>query len=119
MRLPSTSGDDAMPWYGQSLTRPVASLSWTICHMNWPSDSRKAISTPLSPVIFGSRKPSLLVPTKTMPPETTTLPKVCEPSWATHLMFFLVLTSQLVGMFFWFETMLRSGELGRQDQEEH
>src|ERR1043165_1682251 len=109
MRLPSTSGDDAMPWYGQSLTRPVASLSWTICHINWPSDSRNAIKIPLSPVTFGSRRPSLLVPMKTMPPDTTTLPKVCEPSWATHLMFFFVFTSQVVGSPFMLETMLRSG----------
>src|ERR1041384_1253572 len=98
-----------MPWYGQSFTRPAASLSWTICHINSPSDSRKAISTPLSPVIFGSRSPSLFVPTKTMPPETTALPYDCEPSWATHFIFFFVLTSQVVGRPFMFETMLRSG----------
>src|SRR5262245_23607826 len=76
--------------------------------MNWPSDSRKAIKTPLSPVIFGSRTPSLFVPTKTMPPDTTTLPNVCEPNAATHLTFFFVLTSQLVGRPFMFEIMLRS-----------
>src|SRR6185369_1446821 len=77
--------------------------------MNCPSDSRNAIRTPLSPVIFGSRSPSLFVPTKTMPPETTALPYDCEPSWATHLTFFFVLTSQLDGRPFMLETMLRSG----------
>src|SRR5215207_9352002 len=77
--------------------------------MKAPSDSRKAIKTPLSPVILGSRSPSLLVPTNTVPPDTTALPYVCEPSWATHFTFFLVLTSQLVGRPFMFEIMLRSG----------
>src|SRR5688500_16563949 len=77
--------------------------------MNAPSDSRNAIKTPLSPVIFASRSPSLFVPTKTMPPATTTLPYVCEPSVATHLTFFFALTSQLVGSPFMLETMLRSG----------
>src|SRR5678815_2870933 len=86
----------------------IRDRSWTICHMNSPSASRNAIRTPLSPVTFGSFSPSLLVPTKTMPPATTTLPYVCEPSWATHFTFFLVLTSQLVGSPFMFETMLRS-----------
>src|SRR6185436_14261168 len=96
-RSPSTSGEEATPWYGQSFTRPAASLSWTICHMNSPSDSRKAINTPLSPTILGSRRPSLFVPTKTIPPATTALPYVCDPSWATHLTFFFALRSQLVG----------------------
>ena len=63
-----------MPWYGQSLTRPATSLSWTACHRNVPSDSLKAMSTPLSPLMAGSRTPSLFVPTKTTPPATTTLP---------------------------------------------
>src|SRR5688572_15548737 len=76
--------------------------------MNWPSDSRKAMTIPLSPVTFGSCKPSLFVPTKTMPPATTTLPYVCEPNAATHLTFFLVLTSQLVGIPFIFEIIFRS-----------
>src|SRR6185503_6390736 len=97
-----------MPWYGQSLARPAASLSCTACHMNWPSDSRKAIRTPLSPLTFGSRAPSLFVPTKTMPPATTGLPYACDPSSATHLTFFFVLTSQVVGRPFMVETMLRS-----------
>src|ERR1041385_2200516 len=77
--------------------------------MKAPADSRKAIKMPLSPVIFGLRSPSLFVPIKTMPPETTTFPKVCEPSWATHLTFFFVLTSQLVGSPFIFDVMFRSG----------
>src|SRR5688572_14397462 len=76
--------------------------------MNCPSDSRNAITTPLSPVIFGSRTPSLFVPTKTMPPATTTLPYVCEPNAATHLTFFFVLTSHAVGRPFMLEIMLRS-----------
>src|SRR5215208_3466543 len=77
--------------------------------MKAPSDSRKAIKTPLSPVILGSRSPSLLVPTNTVPPDTTALPYVCEPSWATHFTFFLFLTSQEVGSPFMSEIMLRSG----------
>src|SRR5687767_4488302 len=76
--------------------------------MNWPSDSRKAMTIPLSPVTLGSRRPSLFVPTKTMPPATTTLPYVCEPNAATHLTFFFVLTSQVVGKPFIFEIMFRS-----------
>src|SRR3954469_15422732 len=77
--------------------------------MNWPSDSRNAIRTPLSPLTFGSRGPSLLVPTRTMPPATTGLPYACEPSSATHFTFFFVLTSQVVGRPFIVDTMLRSG----------
>src|SRR3954467_9653659 len=98
-----------MPWYGQSLARPAARWSCTACHMNWPSDSRNAMRTPLSPLTFGSRGPSLLVPTKIIPPATTGLPYACEPSSATHLTFFFVFTSQLVGSPFMFDTMLRSG----------
>src|SRR5262249_53165224 len=96
-------------WYGQSLARPAASLSWTDCHRNWPSDSRKAISTPRSPLTSGSFTPSLLVPTSTTPLATTGLPYACEPSSATHFTFFLVLTSQAVGRPFIEDTMLRSG----------
>src|SRR4051812_31716694 len=77
--------------------------------MNWPSDSRNAIRTPLSPLTFGSRGPSLLVPTKTMPPATTGLPYACEPNSATHFTFFFVLTSQVVGSPFMVDTMFRSG----------
>src|SRR5213075_375800 len=73
------------------------------------SDSRNAIRMPLSPVTFGSFTPSLFVPTKTIPPETTGLPYVCEPNDATHFTFVLVFTSQLVGRPFMFDTMLRSG----------
>src|SRR3954453_12728922 len=98
-----------MHWYGQSLARPAASLSCTACHMNWPSDSRNAMRTPLSPLTFGSRGPSLLVPTRTMPPATTGLPYACEPSSATHFTFFFVLTSHVVGRPFIVDTMLRSG----------
>src|SRR3954453_12125572 len=98
-----------MHWYGQSLARPAAGLSCNACHMNWPSDSRNAMRTPLSPLTFGSRGPSLLVPTKTMPPATTGLPYACEPSSATHFTFFFVLTSQVVGRPFMVDTMLRSG----------
>src|SRR3982751_6898859 len=65
--------------------------------------------TPLSPLTAGSRGPSLLVPTKIIPLATTGLPYACEPSCATHLTFFFVFTSQLVGSPFMFETMLRSG----------
>src|SRR5688572_25573051 len=77
--------------------------------MNWPSDSRNAIRTPLSPVILGSLALSLLVPTKTIPLATTGLPYACEPSSATHLMFFLVFTSHVVGSPFMLDSMLRSG----------
>ncbi len=63
-----------MPWNGQSLARPADSLSCTDCHRNWPSDSRNAISTPLSPLIAGSFIASLLVPTSTTPFATTGLP---------------------------------------------
>src|SRR4030095_7842948 len=77
--------------------------------MNVPSDSLNAIKTPLSPVIFGSRTPSLFVPTKIIPPETTALPYVCEPSCAVHLTFFFSLMSQLIGNPFMLETILRSG----------
>ena len=67
----STSGDEQMPWNGQSFARPAASLSCTACHRNVPSDSRNAIRTPLSPLMAGSRIASLLVPTSTMPLATT------------------------------------------------
>src|SRR5262245_3842231 len=77
--------------------------------MNWPSDSRNAISTPLSPLTFGSRGPSLFVPTKIIPPATTGLPYAWEPSSATHLTFFFVFTSQVVGSPFMLETIFRSG----------
>src|SRR3982751_229204 len=65
--------------------------------------------TPLSPLTAGSRGPSLLVPTKIIPLATTGLPYACEPSCATHLTFFFVFTSQLIGSPFMFETMLRPG----------
>src|SRR3954467_8524814 len=97
-----------MPWYGQSLARPAASLSCTACHMNWPSDSRNAMRTPLSPLTFGSRGPSLLVPTEIIPPATTGLPYACEPRSATHLTFFFVFTSQLVGSPFRFDPIFPS-----------
>ena len=71
---PITSGDEAMPWYGQSLARPDSSFVCVCCHRNSPSDSLNAISTPRSPGWFLSRTISLLVPTKTLPPETTGLP---------------------------------------------
>ena len=103
------SGDEQMPWNGQSLARPAASLSWTACHRNWPSETRNAIRMPLSPLTFGSRIASLLVPTSTMSPETTGLPYVWEPSSATHLTFFFDLRSQVVGSPFMVDTMLRSG----------
>src|SRR5437867_2559504 len=77
--------------------------------MNWPSDSRNAISTPLSPLTFGSRGPSLFVPTNTIPLATTGFPYACEPSSAIHFTFFLVFRSQVVGSPFMLETMLRSG----------
>src|SRR5215207_7050496 len=98
-----------MPWKGQSLTRPAATLSWTACQRKAPVFSSKAISTPLSPTTFGSRLASLLVPTRTTPPATVMLPYVCEPSSAAHLTFFFVFTSHDVGIPFAFETMLRSG----------
>ena len=85
---------------GQSFTRPAASLSWTFCQRNLPSDSRKHITTPLSPLTLGWRSDWLLVPTKILPPATTGLPNDCEPSWATHLMFLPVVTSHVSGMFF-------------------
>src|SRR4030095_2534752 len=94
---------------GQSLTRPAASLSLTCCQRNWPSDSRKAMRIPLSPVTLGSRGFSLLVPTKTFPPATTGFPYDCEPRSAFHLIFFLALTSHTTGRFFIGETILRCG----------
>src|SRR5688572_24500872 len=103
------SGDEQTPWKGQSFARPAASLSCTACHRNWPSDSRNAITMPLSPLTFGSFIDSLFVPTSTTPLETTGLPYVCEPSSATHLMFFFVLMSHVVGSPFMPDTMLRSG----------
>ena len=66
-RRRSTSGDDAMPWNGQSLARPDESFSNVACHMNSPVASRNAISTPRSPGCFGSRSASLFVPTSTTP----------------------------------------------------
>ena len=71
---PMMSGEDAMPWNGQSLARPDVSFSNVACHMNSPFDSRNAISTPRSPGCFGSRRLSLFVPTSTTPPPTTGLP---------------------------------------------
>src|SRR5919106_7025416 len=104
-----TSGDEAIPWNGQSLARPDASFSNVACHRNSPSASRKAISTPRSPPCLGSRSASLLVPTSTTPPATTGLPYDCEPSAATHFTFWPVLTSHLVGMPVSGDTMLRDG----------
>src|SRR5687768_7539816 len=103
------SGELAMPWNGQSLARPAASFSNVACHMNSPVSSRNAITTPRSPPCLGSRIASLLVPTSTTPSATVGLPYDCEPSSATHLTFLPVLMSQVVGMPFSSDTMLRLG----------
>src|SRR5688572_3718169 len=103
------SGELAMPWNGQSLARPAASFSNVACHMNSPVSSRNAITTPRSPPCLGARIASLLVPTTTTPSATVGLPYDCEPSSATHLTFLPVLMSQVVGMPFSFDTMLRLG----------
>src|SRR5688500_6013000 len=105
----STSGDEAMPWNGQSLARPDAIFSNVACQRNSPVASRNAISTPRSPACFGSRVASLLVPTSTTPLATTGLPYDCEPSSATHLTFLPDFTSHDVGRPFIGETMLREG----------
>ena len=68
------SGELAMPWNGQSLTRPAATFSCVICHRNAPVSLLKAISTPRSPICFLSRSSSLLVPTKILPAATVALP---------------------------------------------
>src|SRR5688500_1274609 len=105
----STSGEEQIPWNGQSFARPAASLSCTACQRNSPSDSRNAMRMPLSPFTAGSFAASLFVPTKTVPPATTGLPYVCDPSSATHFTFFFVFTSHVVGSPFMVDIMLRSG----------
>src|SRR5688572_28270203 len=105
----STSGDEAMPWNGQSLARPDDSFSNVACQRNSPVSSLNAISTPRSPACFGSRIASLLVPTSTTPSATVGLPYDCDPSSATHFTFLPVFTSQTVGRPFISDTMLRLG----------
>ncbi len=70
-RSPSTAGVEQTPCWGQSWIRPAASFSWVFCQRNAPSASAKAITTPRSSGSAGIRRPSLLVPTKTLPPATT------------------------------------------------
>src|SRR5262249_22922977 len=65
--------------------------------------------TPRSPPCFGSRSPSLFVPTSTTPLATTGLPYDCDPSFAIHFTFLPVLTSHCVGTPVMDETMLRLG----------
>src|SRR6201996_7008110 len=88
--LPSTHGEDNRPRFSQSFTLPEASLGMTNCQRNAPDFSSKHIRILRSPVCCGSRGFSLLVPTNTFPPETTTLPNACEPSCAVHFTFLVV-----------------------------
>ena len=72
-----------------------------------PSDSRKHMSTPLSPAISGFLGLPLLVPRKIFPSATTGFPFDVEPICAFHLMFVPFLTSQDSGRPFMAEVMLR------------
>src|SRR5512136_1703611 len=92
-----TAGDEQTPCSGQSCFWPDSSLSLTACHRNRPSDSRKHISTPLSPVMPGSLGRPLLVPTNTLPPATTGFPYDVLPRPAFHLMFVPAWTSHEAG----------------------
>src|SRR5512145_1637362 len=96
-----------MPCSGQSLTWPVGILSCVACQRNLPVFSSTQTMTPLSPSILGRRFPRLFVPTNTFPLEITGLPYVCDPSGATHLMFFFALTSHSWGIPVSPETMFR------------
>src|SRR5712692_6609043 len=58
------------------------------CHWNSPVASSRQRTTPLSPVILGSRGFSLLVPAKIRPPAKTGPAYDFEPQIWTHLMFF-------------------------------
>src|SRR3990170_1146895 len=87
MWSPSAITVEQIPWYGQSFTRPLLSFGRNHWYRNFPSDSRKIISTPPSASYCGSRLASLLVPTNTSPPATTGLPYDCDPSCCFHLMF--------------------------------
>src|SRR5690242_15811663 len=64
---------------------------------------------PASAVSFGSRAPSLLVPTVRTPLATIGLPYVSEPVLAIQRTFFPVSTSKSVGGFLSGLTMLRCG----------
>src|SRR5262249_5290178 len=97
-----------MPSSGQSLTRPAASLSWTACQRNLPSDSRKHMTMPLSKGSLldlstsrGLRGFLLFVPTNTLPPATIGPPYALEPRSTLHLIFFSLPDSTLhsAGMF--------------------
>src|SRR5690606_20485905 len=105
----SISGDEQIPWNGQSLARPEASLSCTACHMNSPSHSRNALRMLLSHLTFGSFIASLLVPTTTLPPVTAWVPYVWEATSGVHLTFFFVFRIHATARPLIQEIMLRWG----------
>src|SRR5512139_1197501 len=84
-----------------------SSLSVTACHRNLPSDSRRHISTPLSPLMSGFLGLPLFVPRKIFPPATTGFPFEEVPIGTFHLMFVPFLASQDSGRPFMAEAMLR------------
>ena len=73
-RLFSISGLEQTPMYGQSLTRPAASLGLRLFQRNLPVFSSNASSTPASLVNDLSYITSLLEPTKHIPLATVTFP---------------------------------------------
>jgi len=106
-RLPSMAGVEQTPCCGQSWIRPAASFSWVFCQRNSPSASLNAMSTPRSFGRSALRRPSLFVPTKTLPPASTGPAYAWEPTSAHHFRFFPVFTSQSPGRPVSSETMLR------------
>ena len=73
-RLFSTSALEQMPWKGQSLTRPAASLALRFCHKNLPVLASKTKNAPASLLKDLSYMPSLFEPQNASPLATTTLP---------------------------------------------
>ncbi len=106
---PSTARTSRRPGYGQSFTRPEASFSFTACQRKLAVDSRKAINTPRSPGCFLSRNPSLLVPTKTLPPCHHRISVRLRAERRDPLHVLLRLHIPTVGSLAILETMLRSG----------
>ena len=85
----------------------ASSLSVTACQRNLPSDSRKHISTPLSPAISGFLGLPLFVPRKIFPSATTGFPFEEDPIGTFHLTLVPFLASQESGSAFMEDVILR------------
>src|SRR5687768_12444848 len=86
-RSPSTVAPVVNPRPGQSFTLPAYSFGTTNCQRKAPVFSSRHNKMLRSPLYFGLRGESLLVPIKTLPPDTTGFPYDWLPSLATHLTF--------------------------------